>query len=203
MKSSIHVVHPLMFKANGNKAHIGPVDEFEERDRRIQQLITGALDKGISTFYYRSNPEESIQGLMEDTILFADPLYSWIVDERLIPLVITDRGIPLPDERPERVPIDSWVRLSSIYTRAVDYKKAVGGFDNAFFIGGMLEACLANAMVYYDLRCRQSHENMYCIEDLSVFVEEENARVMKRDILKGGIVKFVKSGEVESLLEAA
>ena len=70
-----------------------------------------------------------------------------------------------------------------VYATEEKLKDLVPFHRDAYFIGGMLEACVSNFAIYWDKNHRTQNNNLFYIPELCVSQNVE-ARIRAEDILK-------------------
>jgi hypothetical protein len=177
MSSLVNIIHPYTFKLVEDTLQMGPCKEFRERDASLSGFILAALDAGAKVLHHRHEHPKTFRGHMCDAAFYFDPLFEFLFDARIGSVVTTQAGIPMPDDKIKCVSEDEWNALSDVYTSKSKLGSIVDGHGDVFFVGGVLENCLANAAFYFNKFYRREGQGMFYIPELCVtFVAEERKR---------------------------
>lgn len=206
MPSSIHVVHPYVYKIEEFRPGLcrlgtGPSKIYFSRDEKVSRFVKAGLEKGVNVVVHHMGTFDA-ECVDHIVALSSDPNYAVLVtDERLIAnsIATTDQGKTIPDERPVGIKPANWAMLQKVFSPDRALKAVSGRSDKTFFIGGALEACLAGAMDFYDLLCRQPGEQVYCVKDLCVCHDLDAAALVAAE-LKQRNISFIDSPEAFRLL---
>ena len=181
----LNIIHPYTFKirsnVKGNTLVIGPVKDFKERDEKVSKLIKQVIDsdnRALVQMYHGGNPMEFS---MQEAALLADPLYEQVLS--LSNAVTTPYGVPIPDKKPENADETTWAYLQKIYSTHSELKEKVGHPDSALFIGGAMEACLYNGLIYYNEHFRNG-EKVFYVPELSVCLNQNQFEELKPNLDK-------------------
>ncbi len=174
----VNVIHPYTYKLKGDSLVLGPISEYEERDKQIYTFLSQAQEMGTTIVHQRDMPARSFRGMVIDLAFLADPFYNILLDAAST-VTITPLGLPLPDRRKKGLPIEQWKEVKQIYTshsqlervmRTVPARKTA---DYTFFIGDVLENCVANAVQYFHQFYRGQQEQVYYVPELCVSLDEK------------------------------
>lgn len=196
----LHVVHPYTWKLVDDTFIVGLVDEHTARDEHIGILGRTVLDTGGRILRYEAEHPQSLRGMIQHVSFESDPSFSFLLDERVQSVVTTLKGCPLPDEKPSKATEEQWKQYTETYATVSTLAKAVGTPDVSIFIGGALEACLANTISFHNHYYRRTGEEMLYVPELCAVFNEEQARDVKN--LIGGLgAKAITYEDTMKLLE--
>ena len=99
-------------------------------------------------------------------------------------------GVPLPDEKPEEVNAEIWNDMRKLVSNHTQFQQAVKGPGNKIYIGGMLEACLANAAAYHANYCETQKQQIFYIPELCPFYYEEKIQKAHDKLQEIGVKKI-------------
>lgn len=206
MQTSIHVVHPYVYKIEEFlpglcRLGTGPSKIYASRDEKVSRFVKAGLDKGVRVVVHHMATLDN-ECIDHVVALVSDPNYRVLVtDERILvnTIATTDKGMTIPDERPEQIKPENWALLQRIFSSDRALKAVSGKSDRTFFIGGAVEACLAGAIDFYDQLCRQPGEQVYCVKDLCVSHDLDAGAVVAEELRKRN-VSFIDSPEAFRLL---
>ena len=183
MKALIHLVHPYVYKLQGNEFIIGPIQEYFQRDRNVTHFLSSALDKGHQVLHHRNHHPHSFNGALQDVSFRMDKLYSAVLFNPRIDLVTTSSlGTPFPDERPKEIPLERWNAYLANFSTDSQFKEKLRPRETTFFIGGCLDACLANAISYYTLHHRGTSEPLFYVPELCVVWNQSKLKEVERKL---------------------
>ena len=118
---------------------------------------------------------------LEIVTLESDPLFAVFFDERVEHIVTTPSGVPIPDNKPEKISPEQWNLLNRFYIAHLALERKIQPHDRQIFIGGVFENCVANAISYYSAFYKQHIERLFYIPDLCVsFDETEKKKTEQR-----------------------
>lgn len=170
----VNIIHPYIYKLKGNELIIGPIQEFTERDQKVSDFVKTALDNEIQIFNYdRVDLDRPLGAIMHATALIADPLYSFIKDKRINIVMATGYGLILPEEKPDEISDENWNYLCEIYSNWPDLRSKIQNSSPALFIGGALEACLANAAINFSRQFDDNRQQIFYVPELCVSVDSD------------------------------
>ena len=188
MKCLINIVHPYTYKLEGDTVFIGPFPEFEKRDRKIVSFIRKYLDLGHQVLHHRDKNPKHIDGALRDILFLNDPIYGGLFqDPRMDFVVTTPLGQPIPDNRPEAIKLKNWENYVTYFTTDSGFKNKIKEHDINIFIGGCLDACLANAMGYYHENIRKPGEKMYYVLELSTIYDNSKLYDVTKKLIERNI----------------
>ncbi|MBI4139783.1 hypothetical protein HY483_02365 [Candidatus Woesearchaeota archaeon] len=180
MNTLLHIVHPYTWNLVGKSLVVGAIKEHSKRDKNIGTLGRTVLDTGGRILHYRSDHGQSIQGMLQNIALKTCPALEFLLDERVRTVVTTLRGCPLPDEKPEGIDEEKWKNLKEVYATQSALAEAVGTAELSIFIGGALEACLANTISFHNHYYRRNGEELMYIPELCATFDKERAKIVKK-----------------------
>ena len=178
----LNIIHPHTFKQEGDTLMWGPLEERHERDVRISTFVTKAMDCGNKVISYEFRPLSIFDYGRQLLYLEADPLYSFLFDDRIVKIYTTNYGIPLPEEKPKDTSDDDWMALEKIYTSPTSLGKEVQEQGDVVFIGGLLENCIANAADHFDFHYRTSNQRLFYVPELCISFDEFAADKIKEKL---------------------
>ena len=179
MINSVHIIHPYTYKIKGEELIIGPVKEYSERDKRIKNFAGKALKSGARVFHHADLPVQSMDGLIRNALFALDPLFEWLRDSRIQIFTTTRYGMPIKDNKPDNLNTTDWEQLKLYYTSSADMKKLASKSDKTFFIGGVLECCVSNAISHYQDRIMGSSEEVFYVPELCVSLNPEKFKPLE------------------------
>ena len=174
MTTLLHIIHPYTYKLErmGGPLIIGELEQFKERDQRVHEFVKRAKGTGIDTLVYWEVPSERI--------FFS--LGAIILDERLKIMLPSTHAISTPYcGRPKNLPG---------YTSPKAYDEIVTPYERHLFIGGLLEACIPDAVCYTR---GLSSAPITIIEDLCVSFEHEYAEHLKQTLFPAKEIELAQS----------
>lgn len=178
MGNLVNIVHPYVWKVKGNAFHVGNVEEYKERDKKIVNFLRKSLDLGIKILRFDDTSRGDFQNILERGA-FEEPPYEGIFyDERVIQVKAPSNAIPILDKKPKEISKENWEIVNKYCISHSDLKELIGNPKNTFYLGGYLEYCLINAVAY-----QKDHytpdENVFVVEDLcSVYCLDEVTKAM-------------------------
>lgn len=149
MSTVVNIIHPYTYKMRGKNYIIGPIPPFEARDRKVASFVNMALEHNISVIHHRDSIPGTQKALFRDLAFHEDPLYSFLFDPRIIPVVTTQWGVPIDDKKPKGTSSVLWAQAEQTYTKHTELQRIVGNLNLILLIGGALENCLRNMAVYF------------------------------------------------------
>lgn len=164
----VNIIHPYTFKLIGNAFQIGPVPEFEERDKNLSTLVAETLAANGRVIVHRDDDEKSLRSAMQDMAFRIDPLFSFLFDSRVESVVTTHYGLPIPDKRPDAVPKKMWTALRKTYTSHSTLQRKISKPRTVFFVGGVLENCVVNAACYFHKHYQTPGQQLLYVKELCV-----------------------------------
>ena len=151
-KTVLNIIHPYVYKQNGQNYVMGPIEEFQERDRRISDFVNYAINSGVKVLRHEMF-DDALGKIMREIGLSVDNSFKFLFDDRVKIFNTPRSGVPIPDEKPEKVTLEQWKFLREIFISESCLKREVVNGKN-IFIGGMLECCVSNCMgVFTDNFC--------------------------------------------------
>lgn len=181
MEILVNIVHPYTFKQENEIIIVGPRPEFKSRDTRLDYFVKAALIKKKRVLRHDLGGP-IFETMIGDAALSMDTLTEIMCDKQIHRIRTTPYGTPINDERPEHIPEERWKILTTFFTQDSKYKELIGIPDLTFFIGGALEACLANAMGYHKLNHKRQGERMFYIPELCVCFDESKREEVGRKL---------------------
>jgi len=166
----INIIHPYTYKLKEDTLVVGPIEEFEDRDKKVNSLIKKACDSGNKILVHRCHRGNPVEYSMQEAAFLLDPLYERLLE--LESVVTTPLGIPIPDKKPDQVDEDIWNHFSKIYTSHSQLKEKMSKNSEVIFIGGVIESCLFNFIIYYYDNYRNG-EQVFIIPELCVSFDRE------------------------------
>ena len=189
----LNIIHPYTYKVNDNKTLVvGSIKEFKERDKKINSLVKKILDskgKIINQNYSSGNVFEE---LLYKSALYEDKIFKFLFDKTTYQVTTTCYGTPIPDSKPDNIKEDIWKILTAIYTKHSELKTIIESHKKMLFIGGTLEACLPNAILYFYDKYKIPNENLLYVPEICVSFEQDKAKSAIEKLTEKGIlpIKF-------------
>lgn len=171
MGALVNIIHPYTYKLKDDTFIIGPIEENEERDKKVASFVKQALKSGAHVLHHRNEHPRTIDGAMHDVSFHLDPHFKFLAD--LDYVVTTKYGAPLPDKRNGKISADVWNLMEKLYTSHSQLKEKIGTPEIAFFIGGVFENCLVNAAGYHHDHYRPPRQQLFYIPELCVSFDEK------------------------------
>ena len=178
MNTLVNIIHPYVFKVEEGIPRIGPIEEFRERDEKLAYFLKTALEKEVKVLHQRDKHPETIEGGFGNVAFRFDPVYPFLFHPS-VEVAVTLKGFPILNAKPKEVPPDVWRDFKKYYTSNRELKKKVGDPKVTLFIGGFLERCLANAMLYHNDNFRKQGQQVVYVPELCVSLDEEEKRVIE------------------------
>lgn len=184
MEVVLSMVHPYTYKLQDGNLMLGPVAEFQERDKVLSNVVNHALDRGVQVVCHWLQHPESIEGAIEQVTFSVDPLFAWTKDQRMHHVVTSKYGVPIPDNPPGNISQRSWENLKKYFTTQSKLREVMGNPDMIIFVGGLLEACVTSAMGYHHQYDRRKGQRVAYIPELCVSLDQEQRRMFEGELEK-------------------
>lgn len=169
----LNIIHPYTYKLKDDTIQIGPCPEYEARDRAVTQFVQKMLDLDSKVLLHLRYDGNKMHHILEEVALHVDPLYKIFLDERIEQVVTTGYGVPLPDQRLEKLSDEQWGSVQNIYTSNAQLQAKMSGHKEVLFMGGILENCITNMASYFHAKYRVEGQDVRYIPELSVSRDEE------------------------------
>lgn len=173
MTTLLHIVHPYTYRLERMG---GPLilderaEQFKERDRRVHDFIRASKNTGVKTLIYSEVPLEhpsvSLAAIMEDPLL----------------------SIMLPPDHAVSTPYCGQPKEQDGYTTPKEYTKLILPFKRHYFIGGALEACVADAACHAR---KLTAAPISIVENLCVSFDCEHAERLKKTLFPAKNINLV------------
>ncbi len=173
MRAAIHVIHPYTYRLKGDTLEIGPVEEYTERDGKVTDFLKEALRGGGQVMLHLRDPPATLCGMLASAAFLGSPLDKIFSDKKLVSVVTSPQGLPVPDERPATIPEDVWEEIKRVYTTHSVLRDQLSRPKVTFFIGGALENCVASFVLYHHEHYRQEEPLFYVPELCASFDAEQ------------------------------
>lgn len=147
---------------------MGPIEEYQDRDRKVHDFVQQALSSEARVLRHDREPADSIRGILERITFEHDSFYSLLFDSRVGSVITTIYGTPIPDERNEKVPEDVWKKLRELYITHSQLQRTIGTPQEIVYIGGILECCVANAALYHAANYTLPNQSLFYVPELCV-----------------------------------
>ncbi len=191
----LNIIHPHMYKGTGDTLVLGPIEQFAERDKRVSEFISTALNGGVDVLMHKNDSGDMMKSIVEEMVLYRDSHFKILFDSRVNICTTTQWGMPLPDLRPETFSQDVWDRAIEIYDSRKSLYEKVRGHTKTMFIGGVLENCVANAMGYFQDEFGFAGKDIFYVPELCVSIDSVQLGLVD--------VKFKERGFSELTTEQA
>jgi len=191
-KTILNLVHPYTYKQKDRSYIIGPIEEFEARDKKVSEFVNYALNSGVKVLCHEMFDNLIDQGMREAGMRI-DQLFKFLFDERVITFNTTPAGVPIPNERPEIISSKTWSLLNQIYISERDLKQRVCEAKNLLFIGGMLECCVSNSMGVFSDNIATEGQRLFYIPELCVSYDSAHWQTIKPKLDSRGIQSISSS----------
>lgn len=149
--------------------------------------------------YHRCYHGDDRRYLIHDIALQSDPVYEFLFDSRVESITTTDHGIPIPDEKPDKISGELWNILKEVYTTHSKLLQLMEDHETIFFVGGILENCVANS-AYYIRNYSNNDKRLYYIPELSVSSNDEELKRVK-ELLSKEEIHPIKCDEAIKILQ--
>ncbi len=173
----INIIHPYTFKLTEDTFQIGPCEEYEERDQKVATFVKEALSSEAKVLWHKCHDGDPVKYIMHELAFESDPIYEFLFDRRVNTVTTTIYGTPLPDDKPEGIPEEQWSCFREMYTSHSELRRKIGSPGLVFFIGGVLENCIANAAVYFHQHYRRDGQQLLYLPELCV---SQNPDLLKK-----------------------
>jgi hypothetical protein len=183
----LHIIHPHTYKGERETRTLGPIAEHTERDEKVSVFVRTALDNNIPVLCHQVFYETQIQKALERISFDTDPLFSFMLDERMDRITTIRTGIPLPDEKPEGVSTKGWDYIIQQCIRETAFKKKIGNHKTTITIGGVLEYCVSNFLGYYDDDIRRNGDRLAYIPAICAAQGKETWPELQQKLTKRNI----------------
>lgn len=195
----LNVVHPYTYHLDGDTLVIGGKPEWDERDKKVGSFIQKTLDSDQRVLMHGRVPRNTLNYGLEMVTFRVSGHYDVLFDDRLEYVVTTPGGIPIHDERPEKISVADWnAVLECGFVMHSELADKMQHPDVQLFIGGALEACVANIAVYAARFYRHAGQRVCCVEDLCVSFNSEHVAETKARFVKNN-VELINSDEAGML----
>ena len=196
----LNIIHPYTYKFNGDTLDIGPCPEFRERDEKVRNFIRKSFDVGANVILHNYSEGSCIGDGLRDAAFLTDPLFDFLFDERIKEVKTTIHGLPRFDKKPKGFPRREWEIFSKIYISHLEFSKLIGREKNVFFIGGVLENCVANIMNYFYENHIRNGERLFYIPELCVSVDPKKWEEIDMEKKTKGVVSTISYERVMDLI---
>ncbi|MBS3170139.1 hypothetical protein J4210_06680 [Candidatus Woesearchaeota archaeon] len=169
----LHIVHPYVFKLLEDTLIMGPIKQFQKRDTKLNRLVTTALDSKVSVLHHKYSTGDHIESTLHYVGLSFDPLFDFLEDPRLETITTLPYGTPLPPERPETIPPETWTGMGDHWSSHAHVKEKIGAHSPLLFVGGTLDACLGGFLQYAHDFYPQEDRKLAYIPELCVIHDHE------------------------------
>ncbi len=187
MSAVVNIIHPYTYKIKGDTYVFGPIKKCEARDRTVSTVVNAALDHNASIIHHRDSVPDTPKARFRDLAFQEDPLYSFLFDPRIIPIVTTEWGIPICDEKPKGTPRAIWAEAEQTYIKHTAFQRMVGSPDLVLLIGGALENCLRNMAVYFVENYHLLPSSVKYVPELCVSFDHRERQTQMRILGSQGI----------------
>ncbi len=167
----VNIIHPYVFKLQGDSLGIGPVEEYHERDVKLNRFITTALEAQVNVLHHQYHDGNFLTPIMQSLAFETDPLYSFLQDPRIKTITTLPFGTPPPPIKPEKVPEDVWTEIHQTWSSYEEVKEKIGAPSTVLFIGGALEACIGGFIQYFDKYYRKPNQKVAYVPELCVTID--------------------------------
>ena len=195
MRDILFVVHPYTYKQDSDGfVGISKTDKSSIRDRDIGLLVNQFLDREhkVVALFERSEFFESAGFTFDDN-------YKFIFDDRLIREAIPPTGYPRPDNRPEGINDEQWEQVKAFYASKEKFGDLLSNYRDVYFIGGILERCVAN-FANYCRNHRTSSNELFYIPELCVSTDENMRLEVENKLKKMNILPLNYGDTLERLV---
>ncbi|MBS3147539.1 hypothetical protein J4219_01500 [Candidatus Woesearchaeota archaeon] len=172
MTTLLHIVHPYTYKLERMG---GPLilderaEQFKERDKRVHDFIKASKYTGIQTLIYWETPIDRPSFSL--AVILEDPCLS----------------IMMPPNHAVSTPYCGQPKEQPGYTTPKEYAKIVLPFKRHYFIGGALEACVADAVCHVR---SLTDKPIIIVENLCVTFDSKHAEHLKKTLFPAKEIKF-------------
>ena len=180
----VSIIHPYVYKVLEDTLVIGPCEKLEERDKKLSTFVNTALDEGVDVLVQMYCHYGPMRQGMVNCAFDLDPEYAWMFDEQVDMCTTNPYGIPIPNDRPLSVEPEIWEQLQEICISHDDLGQKYGRED-VLFVGGMVESCLVNAILYWNKRYRNGTQGAYVPEFCVSHDEHERLWTFRRFAKEG------------------
>lgn len=194
----LNIIHPHTYKLREETLIIGPIEEFEERDRKVAFFINQVLDSKNKVLLHKEYDGSFVNFIMKEASLNCDPAYKILSDPRIDCVTTGTNGVPLKDNKPEGLSDKEWAQIGEIYSKHSELEQKMADDGPIVFIGGILERCLTNAALYYNEFIRSNQSVVY-IPELCVSIDREELKVIRKRFEATSIEEIDYSDNLELL----
>ncbi len=178
----LNIIHPYTFHVSSDTLKIGGDPEFSERNKEVSSFIRECIDNKVKVACHFIRDGNPFTPFMTEISIKSDPNLRLLLGKGISKLYTTAGGIPVPDEKPEEIDDKIWEWIEKNMTSKSQLRRRIGKSKNLFFIGGMLESCVANVANY----CHQNYRE----KELSLFYIPEFCIVSDESLLNKVMPKF-------------
>ena len=164
----INIIHPHTYKGRGDSLIIGGCPENEVRDQKVADYVTKALDTNVAVLLHSEFTGSFLESIMRASIISMDPIFKIMEDDRIEEIYTRSNGKPLPKEKPSEISQDLWDYLAKYCINHSDLKSKTTASSSFVFIGGMTEACVVNAAIYFHDHYRTNGQELFYVPELCV-----------------------------------
>jgi len=186
MQTALHIIHPYVFKRRKD-GQLETNKKFVERDGKISRVVQTALNSGVKVVHHMDAPANSELGQYRDHAFRADPGYAFLFEGRLVEVITTEWGVPITDKKPKGTPKSIWALYEATNIKHSELLKKIEDAEVHVLIGGALENCLGNMVVYMLDHYHFSPSTVKYIPDLCVSVDMPARRNRERELQRRGI----------------
>lgn len=200
MASLLNIIHPYTYHLEGSTLVIGGKPEWDKRDENVGLFIRQALDVGARVLLHGRVPNNTLDYAIEMVTFRVSAHYDILFDDRLEYVVTTPGGIPIHDERPEKISVAAWNEvLECGFATHSELASKMRDIDVQLFIGGALECCVANMAVYAARFYRSAGQRLCCVRDLCVSFDEKERIDTEKIMVKHGVEIILLNDATEVL----
>ena len=195
---SVHVVHPYTYKFDEQTNVIGPIERFSKRDQGVHELLETALEAERPIVHHWHKPQGTLEGALGTVGLILDPNFEILFDNRVINVTTTPYGIPLADERPEKVAVDNWRELVKFYDTFLSMRSKLPKTEKVLFLGGVYENCLVNCICHFNDHFRHQTQRLYVCPELSVSLNSKEYTRCRGILLSRGVGEMTAEEAIDA-----
>jgi len=178
MPALINIIHPHMYRCV-------PDDGI---DYKVVDFLKKELDKGSRMYGHFEIRDNVLGAFMRKATMEMDAVFGEIfMDKRVESFFTLGNGYPFPDKMPKDENEEQWKALRRYFVTHSELKTKINGYSPIIFLGGAFERCVGNIAAYCADNYELNNGEIFCIEDLSVSVNKEEAGKMKDELRKRGV----------------
>jgi hypothetical protein len=182
----VNIIHPYVYRLDENQAFLfssagttGTIDKYRERDEKIVEFIQRALTLNVKLLLHQSFEAEAEEKNTQHLLLESDSDLSVLADEKIQVVTTLGNGLPVEDEKPDGVSDEFWQKVCDVIVTRKKLSAVFGSKSPLIFIGGSVESCLGNIVLYSRKFIRTDGEPIFYIPELCVSFDKRMGDIIE------------------------